>query len=311
MKLVALLAIVSLLFGCTPSNSPLTFSSHVWPGYEFIFLSKNLGRVDPSLLDITNTGSATESIRLLKQNRVESAALTLDEVLLARAQGIDLTIIAVVDISAGADIVVSRQSISDLSELKGKRVGVERTAVGTLVLHQLLGKANLSNSDITVVDVTIDTQLSAWNEHQVDVLVTYQPVANQVIKQGGKVIFDSRSMPNMIFDVLAVKTSSLGKTKQIKHLLQSHYDGLQHFHLQREDSLYRLADRLQVPPEQVLSLYQGIVLPQRENSKELMKSGGKVQQTAHLLNFLLSDSGHLDTPVSLEHLVNNEYLPYD
>ncbi|MCK5188995.1 MAG: ABC transporter substrate-binding protein, partial [Methylococcales bacterium] len=101
----------------------MIISSHVWPGYDLMFLAQKQGwLVDPNLKLLT-TQSATDSIMALSTGQVDGAALTLDEVLLARDKGIPLTIVLVFDISAGADMVLSRAKINSLSELKGKRIG--------------------------------------------------------------------------------------------------------------------------------------------------------------------------------------------
>lgn len=90
-RLIAIGAAIRLT-GCG-DTTPLTLACHVWPGYEFLSLAAREGWLDSNLVKLRPTGSATESLRLLEQDQVEGAAITLDEVLLGRAQGIPLTVV--------------------------------------------------------------------------------------------------------------------------------------------------------------------------------------------------------------------------
>ncbi|WP_254517510.1 ABC transporter substrate-binding protein, partial [Salmonella enterica] len=75
--------------------------------------------------------------------RLEAAALTLDEVLLGRNQGLDLRVILVLDISTGADVVVAAPHVHSLADLKGRRIGFEEGATGALMMNAVLAAAGL------------------------------------------------------------------------------------------------------------------------------------------------------------------------
>ena len=140
-------AMLPLLNACGAQQAKqLVIASHVWPGYELMFLARREGWLPAESLNLLETASATGSLAALAEGRADGAALTLDEVLRARADGIRLTIILVFDISAGADVVLARPNIHTLADLSGKRIGVEKTALGALVLYKLLAAAGLPAS---------------------------------------------------------------------------------------------------------------------------------------------------------------------
>src|SRR6056297_1591082 len=60
---MALAAAVSTQ-GCEQSR-PLEVAAHVWPGYELMYLAKELGWLDPQEVRLAPTTSATESIDAL------------------------------------------------------------------------------------------------------------------------------------------------------------------------------------------------------------------------------------------------------
>jgi NitT/TauT family transport system substrate-binding protein len=134
--LTKLAASAFLLSGCHP-HVPMRVTAHPWVGYEPMFLARQHGWLDTRLVRLVETPSASDSLHLLGHGLVEAAALTLDEVLRARALGLPLVVPMVFDVSAGADGVLARQPVQP-AELAGARIGVEQSAVGALMLAALL-----------------------------------------------------------------------------------------------------------------------------------------------------------------------------
>lgn len=274
-----------------------------------MYLANQLGWIDSEQVKFKNSSSASESLRLIKEGKVDAATLTFDEVIRARSEGIELSVVAILDISAGADQVISRTDFSQLSDIKGKRVGVETSALGAVVLSQLLDKAGLKKEDVTIVDVTIDDQEQAWKEGKIDCVITYEPVANQLMAAGGFKVFDSRSMPEMILDVLAVRKGALYKTTQITHLINAHFKALRHFETLREDALYRMAPRLGVEPDRVPFLFEGLLLPNLLNNKRLMVgSPSKIDRVGNKIIEVMSQSGLINGPVNIDNLVDSRFV---
>lgn len=275
MKWVFRAFIVSVLAmhlqGCGESR-PLRVAAHVWPGYELMFLAKELGWLDTDQVELVPTAFASESLEALVAGDVDAAALTLDEVLLARDRGVVLTVVLVFDMSAGADVVITRPGLSNAEGLRGMRVGYEDGAVGALMLTKALRHFGLGADDIIPVKLPPSAHLNAWNSGRIDALVTYQPLASHLRKQGGSVVFDSRETPNSIFDVLAVRSDRLRgrRAGALRNLLAAHFQALQHFERNPQDAAYRMAPRLGLPATEVSATFRGLVLPDLANNHRLL-----------------------------------------
>ena len=107
---------------------PLAVGTNVWPGYEPLYLARNLGYYNDSIR-LVEYSSATEVLRAIRNKLIDVATLTLDEVLLLRQSGVDVRSVLVTDISNGGDVIVARPGIETLADLKGRKVGVESTAL--------------------------------------------------------------------------------------------------------------------------------------------------------------------------------------
>lgn len=307
------LAVALAMPGCGwLADKPVTIASHVWLGYEPMFLARSEGWLDSNQVHLFETVSASDSLRALAEGKVDGAALTLDETLTARSRGIPLSVVAVFDISAGDDMLVARTGIRDLAGLKGLRIGVEQGAVGSLMLANVLKVAGLHKDDVRLIPLTIDRQADAWEHKQVDAVITYEPVASKLLEQGGIRLFDSRQIPNTIVDVLAIRSDVLDRSHAaaVRHLLAQHFRALDHLNRSPYDAAYRMSVRLSLPADDVLPAYKGLILPDAANNRRmLMGTQPELLDTARRVAAIMVESGLLPRNDDLAGLLHPEFLP--
>ena len=310
---VLLVACVLLLAaGCSPAPEPVRIASHVWVGYEPMFLARSRGWLDEDLVQLHETDAASESLALLASGEVDGAALTLDEVFQARQDGIPLTIILVFNISAGADVILARSPMSDLAELGGLRVGFEHGAVGELMVAEALRRAGLGMDEIEALDVPVNRHFEAWSEELVDVIVTYEPTASRIRAAGGVPIFDSGQIPEYIVDVLAIRSDRMGRTRDqaLRHLVAAHLRSLDQFQRNPQDAAFRMSTRLGLPAAEVLPAFRGLVLPdEAANHRLLSGSAAELLPGARQLMAFKIEHGLLAAEDDLDRLVTGSYLP--
>lgn len=297
------------LAGCGLQGS-LRVGIHTWIGYETFYLAQNL-RWLPSGVELVSGSSATDSLTGLRNGELDAACLTLDETLLARSLGLPLQIALVFNVSAGADMLVARPDIETLQQLKGKRLGVESTALGALMLNRVLHQAGLAQNAVQRVELAPSGQLAAWQQQQVDAVITYEPTASRLLESGGVRLFDSRALPDTIFDVLAVRTDSL-LFKPLKDLIASHFQALEHLRTNRQDALYRVAARQKVSPLQVKQALAGVMLPGlAANHRYLDHADSRLAEAGRQLQGIMLDHGLLPHPEQQGTLLTSRWLPED
>lgn len=294
------------LSGCAPEE-PLQIGIHPWIGYETLYLARDFGWLPP-IINLHEGKSADDSIHALHAGQIDAACLTLDEVLRVRIAGIPLTIIAVFDISAGADVVLSRSQIKDLQDLAGKRIGVEKNALGSLMLIKLLSAANLDQSAITIIDLTIDQQLAAWRQDKIDVVVTYEPTATLIRNEGAQIIFDSRQISETIFDVLAMRSDKIQKHKSsLQELIQTHFRAVSYINTNRGDALYRIAAHNGITYDEARQIIAGITFPSLVSNQHYFLNN-KVLNAARMISQILTQTVPLQSEDSLHNLTNAQFI---
>lgn len=310
------LALVPALSGLSACDQwlqqPIAIAAHLWVGYAPLFLAREKGWLDPKKVLLHKSGSAAESLKALAQGQVQGVALTLDEMLVARANGLPLSLVLVFNISAGADMVVVRPDIKSMADMRGKRLGLEAGSVGELMLGELLAAAGLTRRDVELQAVSPQQQLAAWQSRSVDALITYEPLATQLLAQGAVRLFDSRQIPNAIIDVLAIGREALDwrHGEAIRQLLQAHFWALDHLARNPQDAAYRMASHLGLPAAEVLSAFRGLLLPDANNNERLLRGDPpELLAKAQRLSALMVQTGLLKQPDSLADLVVSDYLP--
>lgn len=284
---------------------------HPWIGYESLNLAQDFKWL-PSGAELVATQDMAESARALQTGHLDAACLTLDEVLRLRSLGVPLTVALVFDVSAGADMLLVRSSVRKLADLAGKRIGVEAGALGTLVLGSVLRSAGLARSDVTVVELPTEAQRVAWRKQEVDAVVTYEPTATVLQREGAQRLFDSRQMPDTIVDVLAVHAERLmGRGDTVRALVASHFRGLAHLQGNRQDAVYRIGARQSLTPQEVQLALAGAIFPTLEANRQYLAVHGRLRTAATALSTLMLQAGLLQQQDSLEGLSNATWLPRD
>lgn len=283
------------LSGCQAPPPVLRLGAIPFAGYSFLFLAQALGLTDPRLVRMKELRSNTDVMRALATSRLDAAALTLDEVLSGVQGGLALQVVAVLDQSAGADAVMARPPLREARDLRGRRIAVESSAVGALMLAALLDAAGLRAADVEQVRTALPDSAEAYRQGRADAVVTAEPWASQLEAEGAIRLFDSRAIPGRIVDVLVVRHEVLAThAQQVEAAVNGHFAALHRFQTQPATVSATLAQRLQLPPAEVASAFQGLDLPSRQANQQLLARGGVVAQGLPALVALLQAQGLLE-----------------
>lgn len=266
--------------GCAPDRR-LAIGIHPWPGYEPLFLAEHFGWL-PAGVVLHRGGSASEALAGLHEGRLDGATLTLDEVLTARARGLPMSIVLVMNESVGADVVLARPDIPAPAALRGRRIAVERSAVGGIVLRELLAAGSLTESEVSLVDLPHDHQAAAWDAGLVDAVITYAPTDALIERKGGRRIFDSRQFPGTIFDVLAIRHDR-ASASQVRNLIGAHLRGLEHLRISRDDAIRRIAAWRGLSAAETERAFSGLALPDLEQNRRMLSQQGVLHHAAAAL----------------------------
>lgn len=310
--LLGLAGLALLPAACSMQQRPLTIAAGGWQGYQSLFLARRRQMLQPSQIRLVEVPANASSLRALASGLVDGAALTLDEVLRLRAAGVTLSIVLVMDISAGADMLLVRPKLTTLAALRGQRIAVDPVSNGVLLLAKALEKAGLHAQDVVQVHLPISDQPAAWRDERIDAAITYDPYATQLRAEGAVRLFDSSQAQDTIVDVLAMRTEVLvdHNGPALRHLLQAHFAMIDFIRTQPQLAAEAMAPHLHLSPQQVLASFAGVHLPDAlENHRLLRGAEPALLISARSIADFMFHNGLLVRADDLQQLINGEFLP--
>lgn len=304
--LLACLVLSLALSGCMRQpETALRIGTNVWIGSEPLYLARELGRLDPAAVQLVEYPSASEVLRAFRNQAIDGMVISLDELFGLAADGFQPRIILVVDVSHGADVVVGRRGMRTMSDLKGKSVAVESSALGAFVLSRALALNGMQASDVNVVHLESNEQTGAFERGQVDGAVTFDPYRAQFLQAGARTLFDSAQIPGEIVDLLAVRASAIDKEpKAIQALLAGWFDAIDYMTRNPKDAARQMGIRQQTSGEQFLAAQNGLHVPSRdENLRMLGGTTPELAVTGRRLMSLMVDAKLLRAQLDIEGLL--------
>ena len=305
----AALSLGGALGGCAPPEPPLRLGSIVFPGYEFVFLAREKGWLDERQVRLIELLSNTDALRALASGQLEAAMLTLDEMLSAQADGLDLCAVLILDVSAGADAVLAHPPLT-LKELAGRRIAVEDSAGGAIMLSALLAAAGLRIEQVRKESFTLDRSIEFYRQRRVDFIISVEPWVSQLERLGARRIFDSARIPGRIVDVLAVRRGVLDShADAVRQLVAAHFRALAHWRSQPEEAQRLLAARLRLGPSEVSTAYKGLEMLDVADNRAWMQRDGQLTRVLQELQPAMQQDALLQRAFGLAEVADSSFLP--
>ena len=209
--------ILSLFLLCAKANAePLKIGYSDWPGWVAweVALEKEWFKEAGVEVEF-EWFDYVASMDAFAAGQLDAVPMTNGDTLVTGSTGGFGVMMLINDYSNGNDMVVAAPGIDSVSDLKGKKVGVEIGFVGHLLLLNALEKAGLTEADVELVNVPTNETPQVLASGDVSAIVAWQPNSGQALSlvPNSKKIYSSADEPGLIYDVLAVSPTSLAKRK--------------------------------------------------------------------------------------------------
>src|SRR6478609_2314343 len=148
-------------------------------------------------------------------NKVDAVAVTNGDALVTGNGGGKSVCIVANDYSDGNDMIVAKPGIKSMTELKGKKIGVEVGFVDHLLLLNALKANKMTEKDVKIVNVKTDDTPNALKSGTVDAIGAWQPNSGAALKElpGSTPIYTSADVKGLIYDHLCVSPRSLAENR--------------------------------------------------------------------------------------------------
>lgn len=298
LAIVSALALSACSFPARASGSAtLRIGITVWPGYEPLYLAQEIGTFERAGADvrIVEFTSGGDLMRALAHGEIDGVASTLVELLTLRAQlHRALQAVLVLDYSNGGDVLAADPSITSISDLRGKRIALEPSLRGTVLLARSLERAGLSFSDVDLAPVDRLEMPGLAASHAVSAAVAYPPVSFELLDHGYRSLADSSQIPEEIVDVLSFDARTLrDRHDAVTRVVRAWDRSLDYArrHPRRAEAI--MAGRELVSPVEFRSSAAGVRLMTLADQRHLVVGDPGLEQTCRRTARLLVAAGLL------------------
>jgi NitT/TauT family transport system substrate-binding protein len=218
MKLKTLLttALALALAATVAQAAPLKIGYSDWPGYTAFEIAKQKGWFKEAGVDVDMVWfEYLPSLDAFSAGKIDGVCVVATDALVNGSNGAKSKIIALIDYSDGSDMIIGKPGIGSIKDLKGQKIGLEKTLVEHLLLLKALEVNGMKQSDVEIVNTPTNDISQTLASGKVAAVAGWYPVSGQTLKAnaGSKPIFTSADAKGLIYDVLSVNPISFAKRK--------------------------------------------------------------------------------------------------
>ena len=323
---LSLLILVVSLAGCAtvstpadapasaPANTTVRIGTQPWIGYGPWWIAQDQGifakyGIEAELIDFVTD---TEVNAAFASGNMDVANVASHTAIKLYANGVELKIVLLEDISNAADAMIAPSAIATVADLAGKTVAYEEGSTSDLLLHYALAENNMKITDIVAAPMPAADAGAALIAGQVDAAVTYEPYISEAINQNADIqpLYTAAERPGLISDVLAARTQFAEENPDLMRALLKVWDEAVAF-LRENPEAGRaiIAEAVGSTPEDLVTAFEGVAFYDLSENQQFLAYDS--ENAAAVFNDVQSVAlaiGLIDAPIDLARVVDPNYL---
>jgi NitT/TauT family transport system substrate-binding protein len=146
-----------------------------------------------------------------------------------------LKVIAVYD-DGGVDYLIGSSNIKTIADLKGKKIGVDISSAGELVVQQALKQGGLKVEEVILVDMAVE-ELSNHLGSTVDAGYSWDPYASEALANGANILYKGGGTNTIGPDVIVFNANTLEKrSEDIRSFLKAWFEAVDYRNANPQDA---------------------------------------------------------------------------
>jgi NitT/TauT family transport system substrate-binding protein len=240
--------------------------------------------------------------------KIDADSMTNGDALVTGSGGGKSVCIVANDYSDGNDMIVAKPGIKSMTDLKGKKIGVEVGFVDHLLVLNALKSAGMTEKDVKIVNVKTDDTPTALKSGKVDAIAAWQPNSGAALKElpGATPIFTSANVPGLIYDHLCVSPRSLSENRaEWLKVVKVWFRVVDYINdpANLDDAAKLMSARVGLTPEVYKGLMKGThLLNLAENQKHYAKADGfdSIYGSSKIVDDFNVKNGVYKTPMKID-----------
>jgi NitT/TauT family transport system substrate-binding protein len=301
---------------CDQNEKPIFIGLNPWMGYAPFAVAKKKGFFEDEGINakIVMFPKKIEYYYSFEKGKINFYSADAGDQALMSAMGYPCTIVMVNVWDPKSDKIVIKESLKDLSELKGKKLAAEKTSYSDFYfMVKTLEKYGVTLNDVEIVDMSGPEATMAFIRGKVDAILTFDPFVTIAVEEGkGKAVAVHEEMSDNGPIGFAVKNELLNeKPDMVVKVLRAYFRALKWCEKEEnEEELYSIANEIlfqntQTREELEQSMTMFKWLKPKEMKREMRDGGSLYLHCKEILDFYYNQ-GAIDTKPDLNTFINNE-----
>jgi NitT/TauT family transport system substrate-binding protein len=316
---LGILACFAFLSAAQPAEPelgrPIRLATYLWPGSFWIDVAWQKGWFDEAGLTVERVNvhrKYFDSLDSLAAGRVDVLAFSQFDLVRHVAAGQDLVGVAALDYSAGAEGLVAKAGIRQFSDLKGKRIALQRGTYMEYILAIAAERNGLNLNDVILVDRAQNKVLEDFVAGRVDAVMVWEPYVTQALAAGGVSLFSTADYPGMTYTVLALRQEFVrARPQDVTALLQVWHRAEQFVRDNPDESCAIVARLFDEPLPKVKNLMKRVrVLDLADNQRAFSYAAGfeSLHGSWRRMNDFMLDRGISSRSVASPEHLNSRFI---
>ena len=324
MKAAAALG-AALLAGALAAPAPAQADDRIhcvfpfWFGFAPVFVAQKKGFFEEEGLTVTTAFDNDRANVLpgIETGDIQCTMRTIGESMARpRTPETPGTIIGTIDISIGADGVVSGPGIEKVEDLIGKTFAGEINHPGTVLVQYALSKMGKSVKDLDLKLIATDDSVAVFEDDSIAAVATWEPMLSTIVKNtsrtGSKVLISSADYEGLITDIILVNTADYqANPEKYAKFLRGIYRAIDLYVADPDAFIALSAGEFSVPDAEMKEALAGVKYTTYEETLEYMPAdgNGKLKDVLDAFNDINMSLDLQDAPLPYAPYVDATILP--
>ncbi|GAA1607401.1 aliphatic sulfonate ABC transporter substrate-binding protein [Leucobacter chromiireducens] len=294
------------------AGETIRMGTQPWLGYGQWYVAEDQGFFADRGVDValSSFNADADVNAALAANRLDMANVGAQAALQFIEQGLDVSIVLMLDSATEADAILAGDGISDVTDLAGKKVAFERGATSEILLAEALDEAGLSFDDVSVVEASADKVAPMLLAGRVDAGVTYEPYVSEALGAGKGIsaVATAGEFPGLITDVLVVRNEVLDeRPDEVREVLASWDDAVSYTEANTDEARAIIAAGVGSDVSDLETAFDGVHYYSLAENRDLL-TGSYATETLPALVSVAERIGLLSETVDAKTAVRAEFL---
>ncbi|MCS5422216.1 MULTISPECIES: ABC transporter substrate-binding protein [Psychrilyobacter] len=268
-----LAVILILLTACSSYKEPIKIGVNGWPPCELWYIAQEKGYFGDTPVEIVRFSTWSDNMDSLYVGNIDLMHSSYFNAVYYDSRGEAAKIILSANTTYGADGLVVKDYIEDIQELNGKKIAVEVGTDEQFLLHKVLKKGGLEDTDVTIISVSSEEGMRKFISGEVDATFTYEPFLSRAADEGdGKIMVTTSDTLNYTDTLVARDKVLQSRKKDYANIIRAWYRAQQFVKDNPQEAYQLMASKEGVTYDEFKSFYESFNFFTLEENKNIFSS---------------------------------------